>query len=110
MKHNQVECQFCESSIDPDASAGLYEKVDRIERRVREGLLLGIDNSAIMEMLVQYSPDLPGGIETILRTLKFQPEQRQAGQYLLKQEPAGDVDWLLSCPSSDWFQPLPSEV
>ncbi len=49
----------------------------------------------------------------ILPGQQFQIERLEAGQYLLKREPAGDnfgvVDWLLSCPSSDWFQPLPSE-
>ena len=44
---------------------------------------------------------------------KFQVERLEAGQYLLTREPvaqnAGVVDWLLSCPSGDWFQPLPSE-
>jgi AbrB family looped-hinge helix DNA binding protein len=49
----------------------------------------------------------------ILPGQQFQLERLDAGQYLLKREAAGDntgvVDWLLSCPSSDWFQPLPSE-
>jgi AbrB family looped-hinge helix DNA binding protein len=49
----------------------------------------------------------------ILPGQQFQVERLEAGQYLLKREPSGDnsgvVDWLLSCPSSDWFQPLPSE-
>ena len=49
----------------------------------------------------------------ILPGQQFQVERLEAGQYLLKREPVGDstgvVDWLLSCPSSDWFQPLPSE-
>ena len=44
---------------------------------------------------------------------QFQLERIEEGQYLLKRQPvednAGVVDWLLSCPSSDWFQPLPSE-
>ncbi len=49
----------------------------------------------------------------ILPGQQFQLERLEAGQYLLKREPTGDnagvVDWLLSCPSNDWFQPLPSE-
>lgn len=49
----------------------------------------------------------------ILPGQQFQLERLEAGQYLLKREPAGDnagvVDWLLSCPSGDWYQPLPSE-
>ena len=44
---------------------------------------------------------------------QFQLERLEEGQYLLKRQPlednAGVVDWLLSCPSGDWFQPLPSE-
>jgi AbrB family looped-hinge helix DNA binding protein len=51
--------------------------------------------------------------DQILPGQKFQLERLEAGQYLLKREPAGDnsgvVDWLLSCPSEDWFQQLPSE-
>ena len=50
----------------------------------------------------------------ILPGQQFQLERLEAGQYLLKRETVGDnagvVDWLLSCPSSDWFQPLPSEL
>jgi AbrB family looped-hinge helix DNA binding protein len=49
----------------------------------------------------------------ILPGQQFQLERLEAGQYLLKRDPvadnAGVVDWLLSCPSNDWFQPLPSE-
>lgn len=49
----------------------------------------------------------------ILPGQQFQLERLEAGQYLLKREPFGDnagvVDWLLSCPSGDWYQALPSE-
>ncbi len=49
----------------------------------------------------------------ILPGQQFHVERLESGQYLLKREPAGDnngvVNWLLSCPSGDWFQPLPSE-
>jgi len=51
--------------------------------------------------------------DSILPGQQFQLERLEAGQYLLKREPsaenAGVVDWLLSCPSSDWYQSLPSE-
>jgi AbrB family looped-hinge helix DNA binding protein len=44
---------------------------------------------------------------------RFDIERLEAGQYLLKREPAPDndglVDWLLACPEKDWFQPLASE-
>lgn len=44
---------------------------------------------------------------------KFDIERIGEGEYLLKRrsEPAntGMVDWLLSCPDKDWFQPVPSE-
>jgi AbrB family looped-hinge helix DNA binding protein len=44
---------------------------------------------------------------------QFSLERLNAGEYLLKREPNGDnagvVDWLLSCPKYDWFQPIPSE-
>lgn len=43
----------------------------------------------------------------------FQVERLEAGSYLLKRIPPGNnhglVDWLLSCPEKDWFEPLPSE-
>jgi AbrB family looped-hinge helix DNA binding protein len=42
----------------------------------------------------------------------FEVERLEARQYLLTREPfaeqTGVVDWLLSCPSGDWFQSLPS--
>lgn len=51
--------------------------------------------------------------DQILPGQQFQVERLDAGQYLLKRVPTADntgvVDWLLSCPSSDWYQPLPSE-
>ena len=51
--------------------------------------------------------------DRILPGQQFQLERLEAGQYLLRREPAGDntgvIEWLRSCPSSDWFQPLPSE-
>ena len=44
---------------------------------------------------------------------QFSLERINAGEYLLKRVPTGDnagvVDWLLSCPADDWFQPVPSE-
>jgi AbrB family looped-hinge helix DNA binding protein len=49
----------------------------------------------------------------ILPGQQFQLERLEAGQYLLKRTTTGDnagiVDWLLSCPANDWFQPIPSE-
>ncbi len=42
----------------------------------------------------------------------FEVERLEEGQYLLRRQPArtaGLIDWLRSCPSNDWFQPLPSE-
>lgn len=51
--------------------------------------------------------------DRILPGQQFQLERIEAGQYLLKRTPVGDntgvVDWLLSCPAADWFQPIPSE-
>ena len=45
---------------------------------------------------------------------QFSLERINAGEYLLKRVPAGDnagvVDWLLSCPVGNWFQPMPSEL
>lgn len=43
---------------------------------------------------------------------QFEIERVQTGEYLLKKvsPPTIDMlDWLLSCPEKDWFQPLPSE-
>jgi AbrB family looped-hinge helix DNA binding protein len=44
---------------------------------------------------------------------QFSLERLNPGEYLLKRVPTGDnagvVDWLLSCPAGDWFQPMPSE-
>jgi len=49
----------------------------------------------------------------ILPSQAFDVERLENGHYLLKRAQAGNgagvVDWLLSCPSSDWFEPLPSE-
>ena len=43
----------------------------------------------------------------------FSVERRDAGMYLLTRinptPNAGFVDWLRSCPESDWFQSIPSE-
>ena len=51
--------------------------------------------------------------DRILPGQQFELERLEAGQYLLRRQPAEAseslVDWLLSCPSSDWSQPLPSE-
>ncbi|WP_009963466.1 AbrB/MazE/SpoVT family DNA-binding domain-containing protein [Verrucomicrobium spinosum] len=44
---------------------------------------------------------------------KFEIERLESGQYLLKRQAAPDneglIDWLLSCPEKDWFQPIQSE-
>jgi AbrB family looped-hinge helix DNA binding protein len=44
---------------------------------------------------------------------EFQIERLDRGEYrLTRLEPPpneGLVDWLLSCPEKDWFQPIPSE-
>ena len=43
----------------------------------------------------------------------FRVERIEAGQYLLRREPAGNsvglMDWLRACPGDGWFQPIPSE-
>jgi len=45
---------------------------------------------------------------------RFAIQRIDEGQYLLQRElpetQAGLVDWLLSCPSKDWFQPIESET
>jgi len=44
---------------------------------------------------------------------RFEVERKDAGIYLLTRvapKPnAGFVDWLRSCPETDWFQSIPSE-
>ena len=44
---------------------------------------------------------------------EFQIERLDRGEYrLVRVTPIpneGLVDWLLSCPEKDWFQPVPSE-
>jgi AbrB family looped-hinge helix DNA binding protein len=44
---------------------------------------------------------------------QFSIERIEPGEYLLKKmavpQNSGLVDWLLSCPEKDWFQPIPSE-
>ena len=44
---------------------------------------------------------------------EFQIERLDRGDYrLIRVTPPpneGLVDWLLSCPEKDWFQPIPSE-
>ncbi len=59
---------------------------------------------------------LPAGLrerDRIAPGQKFDLERVEEGQYLLKrragQDNTGLVDWLLSCPEKDWFEPLPSE-
>ena len=51
--------------------------------------------------------------DEILPGQQFRVERIESGQYLLKREltgvNAGVIDWLRSCPASDWFQPIPSE-
>ncbi len=44
----------------------------------------------------------------------FEIKRLKAGQYLLKKMPAQSeyksvLEWLLDCPSHDWFQPIKSE-
>jgi AbrB family looped-hinge helix DNA binding protein len=44
---------------------------------------------------------------------EFQIERLDRGEYHLKRlapvPNEGLIDWLLSCPEKDWFQPVPSE-
>ena len=51
--------------------------------------------------------------DRIVAGQRFELERIEAGQYLLKRQPMQDndglVDWLLSCPEKDWFQPVPTE-
>ena len=45
---------------------------------------------------------------------KFAIQRVDNGQYLLQREDenasADLLDWLLACPSKDWFQPIDSET
>jgi AbrB family looped-hinge helix DNA binding protein len=51
--------------------------------------------------------------DKIIAGQKFEIERLESGKYLLHRQDAtsneGLVDWLLSCPEKDWFQPIPSE-
>jgi len=51
--------------------------------------------------------------DRILPGQAFDIERLEAGQYLLKKQPAGTnaglVDLLLACPAKGWFTPLDSE-
>jgi AbrB family looped-hinge helix DNA binding protein len=44
---------------------------------------------------------------------QFTVERLQAGEYLLKKVKAprkkSVIEWLRSCPETDWFRPIPSE-
>ena len=44
---------------------------------------------------------------------QFELQRLESGQYLLQRQPVVDnvgvVDWLLSCPSVNWFQQLHSD-
>jgi AbrB family looped-hinge helix DNA binding protein len=52
-------------------------------------------------------------LDAICAGQQFEVQRVQAGEYLLKQVPAGGwaglADWLLSCPEKGWFQSLDSE-
>jgi len=49
--------------------------------------------------------------DQVLPGQRFEVVRIDEGQYLLKrvatQDNVGVVDWLLACPSGDWFHPLP---
>lgn len=51
--------------------------------------------------------------DRILPGQAFEIERLEAGQYLLKKQPAGNnaglVELLLACPVKGWFTPLESE-
>ena len=51
--------------------------------------------------------------DRILPGQRFAIERLDAGQYLLKKQPAPDnegvVDWLLACPEKGWFEAISSE-
>ncbi len=53
-------------------------------------------------------------LDLILPGQQFSVERLEPGQYLLKREVVRDngglVDWLLKCPSGDWFLAIPSET
>ena len=44
---------------------------------------------------------------------EFDIERLDSGEYLLQRRPTtvtdGAVEWLLSCPTKDWFVPIESE-
>jgi bifunctional DNA-binding transcriptional regulator/antitoxin component of YhaV-PrlF toxin-antitoxin module len=52
--------------------------------------------------------------DKIMAGQRFEIHRVDEGQYLLQREDAdasaGLVDWLLACPSKDWFQPFESEA
>ncbi len=52
-------------------------------------------------------------VDHLVNSQVFEIQRLSAGEYLLKKvrEPGqtGLVQWLLECPSSDWFQSLESE-
>ncbi len=52
-------------------------------------------------------------LDSVQSGQQFDIERLDAGEYLLKRQPAGNnvglLDWLLACPEKDWFLPVESE-
>jgi len=52
-------------------------------------------------------------LDSVQSGQQFDIERLDAGEYLLKRQPAGNnvglLYWLLACPEKDWFLPVESE-
>ena len=71
-KHeDRVECQFCDQLIDIGQGERLFEIVRSVEKLVRQGLLLGLRNEVLVPRLKAFAPELPQGMESLIRILHY---------------------------------------
>jgi hypothetical protein len=66
-REDRVECQFCDQLIIIEDGERLFEVVRGVEKIVRKSLLLGLANDAILSRMKTTAPELPQGMESLVR-------------------------------------------
>lgn len=70
-----VPCQFCLHEIDTRQGERLHQVVRHVEKTIRKGLILGLEDDVIISMLQEETYKLPDGESSLAWLLQVQTEQ-----------------------------------
>ncbi len=74
-REDSIKCQFCLHVINIEKGERLHETVRQVNKAIRKGLLLGLEDDVIISKLLKGTRDLPNGQSSLSTLLHALTEQ-----------------------------------